>query len=79
MLCINYRINGIELCILRSEQVAAIADSYTNGTKKEKLKEFLEANKKLTRDFEDLWNESVTVRSLEQEKRKLYLKRHANA
>ena len=66
--CIRHWINGIELCILRSEQVIAIVDSYTNGVNKEKMKELLERNKKLMNDFDELWSESITEYSLEQEK-----------
>ena len=66
--CIRHWINGIELCILRSEQVIAIIDSYANGVNREKIKELLERNKKLMNDFDELWSESITEYSLEQEK-----------
>ena len=66
--CIRHWINGIELCILRSEQVLAIVDAYTNGVNKEKVKELLERNEKLMKDFEELWSETVTEHSLEREK-----------
>ena len=66
--CIRHWIVGTELCILRSEQVLTIIDAYANGLNKEKVKELIERNKKLMKDFEELWSETVTEYSLEQEK-----------
>jgi hypothetical protein len=66
--CIRHWINGIKLCILRSEQAVAIIDSLENGLNRKRLEDILERNKNLMADFEKLWSESVTEYSLEQEK-----------
>lgn len=66
--CLMHWINGIELVTLRTEQALAIIDSYKNGVDRDKIKDLLERNISLMKEFEELWGESVTEYSLEQEK-----------
>jgi hypothetical protein len=72
--CIRHWINGIQLCMLRSEQAVTIIDSLTNGLNRKQLESILECNKILMTDFETLWSESVTEYSLEQEKEVKFMK-----
>ena len=66
--CLMHWINGIELVTLRTEQALASIDSYKNGVDRDKIKDLLERNISLMKEFEELWGESVTEYSLEQEK-----------
>lgn len=72
--CLRHWINGIELCILRSEQTVAMIDSYTNGINRAYLEKLLIRNNELMKEFEELWSESVTDFSLEQEKEVKFLR-----
>ena len=43
---------------LRTEQALAIIDSYKNGVDRDKIKDLLERNISLMKEFEELWGEA---------------------
>ncbi|NLB41246.1 MAG: hypothetical protein GX815_03140, partial [Clostridiales bacterium] len=66
--CLMHWVVGLKLCILRTEQAIAIINSYTYGVDRKIMEELLERNVSLMKEFEELWSESVTDYSLEEEK-----------
>jgi hypothetical protein len=71
---LKHWINAIEKCVLCSEQVKVILDAYIERLNVGKLKQLYESNIELLKIFLDLWDDSVTDYSLEQEKEIKFLR-----
>jgi len=65
--CLQHWINGIRLCILRSEQLKGILEAYTGNIDRRAMKRLHSRNLELLEDFRSLWGKSVTDDSLDHE------------
>ncbi|NLO35471.1 MAG: family 20 glycosylhydrolase [Clostridiaceae bacterium] len=65
--CLRHWLLGTELAVLRARQTLALLDAYRAGIDRPRLGKLLMQNQALMHRFEQLWSESVTPESLDQE------------